>query len=143
MMKIKRKVLEEIRSTIGTQEPETGGILGINDGVVCAFYFDKNAEHRIGEYSPNTSDVNLKLAEWAKQGIAFAGIIHSHPNGLSELSEGDREGIFTVLKAIPKVDKLYFPIVTNDDSYFSMSVYCAIALQDDISITQISYEVLD
>ncbi len=143
MMKIKRKILEEIISTIGTHEPETGGILGINDGVVCAFYFDKNAEHQIGEYSPNTSDVNLKLAEWAKQGIAFAGIIHSHPNNLSKLSNGDKEGIFTVLKAIPKVDKLYFPIVTNSNGYFSMSVYRAIVLQDDISITQIAYEVLD
>ena len=143
MMKIKRKILGEIISTIGTCEPETGGILGVKDGVVCEFYFDKNADCQIGEYCPNTVDVNSKLVEWAREGISFAGIIHSHPNNLFEFSNGDKEGIFTVVKAIPNAEKLYFPIVTNSNGNFLMTVYRVIPVQDDISIMQTDYEILD
>ena len=140
-MKIERKVLEEIISTIGQSKPETGGVLGMKDGVICAFYFDKNADSELGAYCPNTDDINSKLQEWGDEGISFAGIIHSHPNNCRLLSNGDEEGIKTIVKAIPAFEELYFPIVTNDDC-FSMTVYSIRLKKENICINEIGYELI-
>lgn len=142
-MKIKRKVLNEIVSTIGKKKPETGGVLGIRNDVICAFYFDINSDYQEGEYCPDTNDINLKLQEWGEDGIDFAGLIHSHPNNCQLLSNGDKVGIETIVKAIPPFDALYFPIVTNEDNGFYMSVYCVRGSKENICISEIGYEVLD
>jgi len=141
-MRIEGKILEEIISTIGKFEPETGGVLGMRGGVVCAFYFDKNSVRRTDEYCPNTQDINSVLAGWSGEGVSFGGIIHSHPNGCCLLSGGDREGIEAIVKAIPPMDELYFPVVTNEGGAFSMSVYRVTGAKERICIDEVSYEVL-
>ena len=140
-MKIERSVLQRIVATVGSAAPETGGVLGIKDGVVCEFYFDESAIPQAHEYCPNTGAINAQLEEWAQRGIAFAGIIHSHPNGCALLSKGDTEGIATIVNAIPRFERLYFPIVTNEGGVFSMSVYCVSGAGETLCISEEEYEV--
>lgn len=40
-MNIEANVLNEIMSTIGSVSPETGGIIGTQNDVVCAYYFEE------------------------------------------------------------------------------------------------------
>ena len=141
-MKIRQTVLDRIGVTIGKHKPETGGVLGIKENVICSFYFDENSTRITTEYCPNISDINFNLGEWAKDGIAFAGIIHSHPNGCAELSATDKESIFHILKTINCLHRLYFPIITFSNNGFLMTVYCAIKLQNEIFIKKTGYEVL-
>lgn len=143
MMKIKKDVFKKIASTVGTAKPETGGALGIKNGVVCEFYFDENSTRYDGEYSPNTDDINSKLIEWSKRDIDFAGIIHSHPNGVLELSDGDRAGIELIARAIPSFDALFFPIVVNYKNEFQMTVYRVTFSTDGVKIENVDYEILE
>lgn len=141
-MNIKKEVLEEISVTVGKYKPETGGVLGIKENIVCSFYFDENSTYVSNEYCPNIDAINLKLEEWAKDGIAFAGILHSHPNGYTELSKADKECIFYILKTIHCLRQLYFPIITISNNDFLMTVYCATQSQDKIFIKKTDYNVL-
>lgn len=43
-------------------------------------------------------------------GVAFAGIFHSHPTGITSLSFGDESYIKDIMRAI-SLSPLYFPVI--------------------------------
>lgn len=98
-------------NTVGALPPETGGILGESGGVVCAFFFDA-----IGgapdTYAPSTTLLNEQIALWQEQGISFAGIVHSHPNGVNCLSPRDMAYAEEIFFSNPQMREILFPIVT-------------------------------
>lgn len=93
--------------------PETGGLLGIKGGIVCEYVFDSGVpDWNWAVYVPDVFRLNSQLRLWAKCGIAFAGLVHSHPVNQMELSADDKDYIYDILCAMPpRVDSLYFPIV--------------------------------
>lgn len=77
---ITEEVLSQIRETVGSQIPETGGILGSSDGKrIDYFYFDKTANVTGATYEPDCDKLNLIIQKWYEKGIEFVGFIHSHP----------------------------------------------------------------
>lgn len=116
-MNIKESIYLKMLDCYSVPPPESGGILGIKNSVVCEYYHDSSS--RIGEralYVLDVDTLNLKIDVWQKSGIEFAGIIHSHMLGQNTLSSGDIEYIKQVFNNIPEcVDELYFPIIIPKD----------------------------
>ena len=120
-MKILNQVYQKIIDTIGQAPIESGGIIGVRDGTICAYYFDEGNSSPT-EYKPDTQKINSVIQTWAKERIAFAGIVHSHPNGLKLLSKGDEEYARNILNDT-KLEKLIFPIVTIESGVAEITFY--------------------
>ena len=140
-MNIKESIYLKMLDCYSVPPPESGGILGIKNSVVCVYYHDSSS--RIVEralYVLDVDTLNLKIDVWQKSGIEFAGIIHSHMLGQNTLSSGDIEYIKQVFNNIPEcVDELYFPIIIPKDkrviSFFAKrSEKDVIIRQDEIHI---------
>ena len=76
---------------LGSSVPEQGGILMGRNGIVTDFIHDEFAETTGSTYSLNVAYLNPIIKELKLQGKQLLGIIHSHPNGYSKLSDPDRE----------------------------------------------------
>lgn len=111
-MKIIRSVYKKILNTVGNAPIESGGIIGMKNNTVCAFVFDAEG-HGYDRYAPSLNTLNKVIEEWFKNDIIFAGIVHSHHNGLNILSKGDREYAKSILDGSPQINSLIFPIVTK------------------------------
>ena len=81
-------VREHIENTVGRTPPESGGILGGQEGRVTRFFFDKNAQTTRLSYRPSLRTLNPELKRWSAEGVMFMGVLHSHPMG-DHLSPGD------------------------------------------------------
>lgn len=96
---------------LGSSIPEQGGILmGVN-GIVTDFIHDEFAETTGSTYSLNVAYLNPIIKELKLQGKQLLGIIHSHPNGYSKLSDPDREYFSSQFKNFPDLEFMYTPIV--------------------------------
>lgn len=121
-MKIKKETVSKINASFEAYTTECGCLLGMKDGVVCEILFDSGTNN-VAEYSPNIALFNEILKKWAKNGINFAGIIHSHPNDCCVLSYEDEKTIKKICKAINSDYALYFPIFTYCDGAPIITVY--------------------
>ncbi len=98
---ITEEVLSQIRETVGSQIPETGGILGSSDGKrIDYFYFDKTANVTGATYEPDCDKLNLIIQKWYEKGIEFVGFIHSHPRGAVKPSDPDNLYTTKIMKAL-------------------------------------------
>lgn len=115
-MKLLQNVYLKMLNSYPIPPPEQGGIMGIKNSIVCEYYHDntKNATDR-AVYVPDIDALNQKIEEWNRNGIQFAGIIHSHLLEQNTLSSGDKEYIKQIFNNLPKdIDELYFPIIIPD-----------------------------
>lgn len=95
--------------------PEQGGIIGMKSGVICEYAHDiKLAGVYEVSYVPDTRSLNKIIEEWYKNGIDFAGIIHSHPDGKESLSIGDMNYAKLLFDCNSELDFAYFPIVCRN-----------------------------
>lgn len=80
---------------------------------ILLVYYDKDASicSSHAEYVPNIANLNSKIREWAKNGIAFIGMIHSHPKDEYTLSDSDMLYIKKVFESYKVGDTLYFPVI--------------------------------
>ncbi len=96
---IKEEIFGKICASISKNRYETGGIIGINSrGIVCAFQLDHITTAYPYEYRTNTRFLNDVIERWAKVGITFAGIVHSHMHN-NCISREDIEYAREILKA--------------------------------------------
>lgn len=109
-MNIEANVLNEIMSTIGSVSPETGGIIGTQNDVVCAYYFDRTGSCDSNTYKPDTDNVNRVISEWEKQDIQFVGVVHSHEEKQPALSYADIVYAQAIMKA-NDMERILFPLV--------------------------------
>lgn len=112
-MHIKKTVYEQLLTYCPDFPPESGGVLGGRNGVVTQFVLDLGlTTTRDDFYIPNVEYCNDVIAMWQTIGIAFYGILHTHPENSKELSPADRAYILSVMQVMPKtIDRLYFPLV--------------------------------
>lgn len=113
-MIVSKNVYEEILRKTPSHMPETGGIIGGQNGVITEVSFD-NGKVNDGckcRYTPNVNLMNKRIDEWRENGIDFYGMFHSHFYNVSTLSKGDISYIKLIMNSMPEgVNKLYFPIV--------------------------------
>lgn len=125
-MTITHNVFNQVKDTIGFLVPEKGGILGIKNGIVCEYFFDKKATTSRNTYVPSCSFLNSVILDWASRDIAFCGIIHSHSSENIKLSYNDKvlaDAILNINRR--KLYKIYFPIVqsAHDNKNFEIISY--------------------
>lgn len=120
-MRIEKGVLEEIIAEFADALPESGGILGLKHGVISAFYYYGGDSEK--DFCISCEVFNPVIAKWAQAGISFAGIIHSHPNGIGELSKNDREYAEKILQYNPFLKYVIFPVVTVLNGKIKINCY--------------------
>jgi len=114
VVKISRNVCKHILYTVGSQPPESGGILlgpvGSND--VTDFFFDKRGSCTGVSYSPDCTTLKQKMKEeWLPAGIDMKGFVHSHPSRIDGLSVGDMTYINRLLDINDDMAMFIAPIV--------------------------------
>ena len=112
MLKVSKKVYNQILELFDLKQ-EDGGILGIKDGVISAFCFDKGDNERA--YTINVAKFSDELDKWDQEGIEFVGFIHSHIYGDGEPSIRDFTYVKKFLSANDWLKELLFPIVYKKD----------------------------
>ena len=110
---ITESVYREIMGTIGSVSPESGGILGLKDGVISDFCFDENPSGTGNTYIPDLARLNSALQMWHQTGVEFAGVIHSHPSDMRQLSYADIRYAMQIMN-VNDLCGVYFPLVFPD-----------------------------
>lgn len=114
MIKVCHRVLRDILSFVPCVPPETGGVIGGQEGIISAYVLDSGGPKSNGYdyYAPDTIFLNHTIEQWRKEGIELYGIFHTHfPEG-QYLSKGDIRYINVIMNALPpQIDSLLFPIV--------------------------------
>lgn len=113
IIRITKCVYQKIMDTIGKYPHETGGVLGIKDGTVCKYFFDKKSIGKDDTYSPDVDSINNIISEWEREGIEYAGMIHSHPDDMKKLSYAD---VYYANKLMDcnNMSDILFPLVVMD-----------------------------
>lgn len=114
-------VIESIKNTIGATNIETGGILGQLGKQVDQFVFDPGLVSLRDEYIPNVEILNQTLVEWQRQGILFAGLIHSH-QCRSKLSYADLEYAKAILQTTHIMSVYMHLFILGDSSIVSYMI---------------------
>ena len=125
IMRITKSAYEMIWNSFCPVPPESGGILGMRDGIVCAYLHDRSVQTTLSaEYVPDVFWMNRCIEEWHKQGVDFAGIIHSHPSCQDSLSDSDIAYIHRIMTSLPQtVSKLYFPLIIPNKKLVGVVAY--------------------
>lgn len=113
MMKIKSVLYHRLLESMPVVPPETGGILGGNNGIVSELFFDRiEYNEAFASYKPDTRLLNRCILEWYNDGIEFMGCFHTHPISERKLSGADKKYIDSIMRTMPMENAvLYFPIV--------------------------------
>ena len=138
-IQITRRTYRAIMRTIGRIPPEAGGILACDgDGVVCAFYFDANADTTGLCYRPSIADLEQVICEdWIPRGLFFCGICHSHP--ADPLPSGPDLRTAQTLMEVNGLTQLLLPIVT--DGKLTVHVLCRRGT--DLSLWTAPYQIIE
>ena len=110
------QVFSAIRDTTGKIPAETGGIIGSSNGgcTIDHYHFDSTAITTNSTYTPDTTAINKVVSGWNKNGIQFAGFLHSHPRGSTTPSGKDHKYGIRIMKALG-MGKFLMPIVQVSD----------------------------
>ena len=116
-----KEIYDQILDTIAAQPPETGGVLGRKNGIICKYFYDGNADI-----------TNTILDQWLKDDIEFAGIIHSHSEDVNALSYADIHYARKILQE-NSLEYVIFPLVVRKNIYMYLikrnSIYqCGISV---------------
>ena len=96
---------------------EQGCIVGcsmIDPNYLTHFHFDKNGIGDHQSYIPCTEDLNAFLETWNHDHVAFAGVIHSHPGGNTELTPGDLKYVRSILQENSSVSRVLMGILVDN-----------------------------
>lgn len=93
--------------------PETGGIMGSKNGIICEYFFDRGIlNSNFAIYSPDINNLNKQILVWESKNIVFSGFSHTHPIGQQTLSDDDIVYIKSIMINMPdNINSLYFPII--------------------------------
>lgn len=132
-MIIDRHIHHALCTSFAPTPPEAGGILGQQNGCICAFAYDPGTPDLTRNcYTPNVDFLNRIIAQWLEQGITFCGIIHSHPPGQRQLSEADLSYIRAIRDCMPEqISELYFPIIIPGEGIFPYLSGCGGTITED------------
>lgn len=68
-MTITMQVWKEIRDTLGAFMPECGGILGMRNHIVTAFFFDSSPVQYDNAYFQNVDVLNQIILQWSTEKV--------------------------------------------------------------------------
>ena len=112
MIAFKENTYKKIQIQLSeNSEFECGGILGKSEKCITAFEYDKTGSNKsCNMYFPDVETLNVIIETWGKESIRFCGFVHSHPNGSSELSNGDINFALKIINNFDNLDDLLMGI---------------------------------
>lgn len=126
-MIITKNALEHIFKIANSKKVELGGILGTDNNEIISRIVTDSSENSFTckfDYYPNIDFLNKEIESWAKQGISFMGIFHTHFSGCKNLSDADKKYIKEIMICSKGItEHLYFPVFTLPDN--ELNVYKA------------------
>lgn len=121
-IRIYKGVYEGILNSFKNAPIESGGIIAAADnGVICDFRFQIGNNGK--EFVIDPEIFNPVISEWFLSGKKFAGIIHSHPNGLRILSDCDIGYARKVLEVNPFMRYIVMGVVTVEGEVVRVHFY--------------------
>lgn len=99
--------------------------MGAVGGVVCRYCHDRHTAQDC--YVPDAEKLNRVIEQWAKEGVEFAGIAHSHPNGCYFLSPADFSYSQKIKNSAPELTTLIFSVLTKADDRCDLRFYDCLA----------------
>lgn len=114
---LSRSVEAELREKLCGQSVERGGALGIENGMISRYYHDTGARCDGNLFQPSLM-LNVVIAVWRQEGIAFAGLIHSHPGDRPGLSPSDLDYVRKLLRSNPALPAVLMGIMAGDRLLF-------------------------
>jgi len=112
LIKVLKSVIDKIKSTIGQEPIESGGIIGGKDNTITHFCFDNANNH--SDYVPNVELMNKVIEEWANEDVMLYGVIHSHPFYSPKPSKEDLRYALKLKENNPFLDPIIFPILIRN-----------------------------
>lgn len=112
----KALLAEAIRDIQTKPDAEQGCIVGCSmtdPNYLTHYYFDKNGIGDHQSYIPRTEDLNAVLETWNQDHVAFAGLVHSHPGGNTELSPGDLKYVRSILQENSSVSRVLIGVLAD------------------------------
>lgn len=97
---------------------ETGGILGLSEGIITHYYHDQDGKQIEGGYFPNYEDLNWILAQWKRVGTEFGALLHIHAPGKCVPSASDLRYVSAILSFNPKLPSVLLGIVADGQLTF-------------------------
>jgi proteasome lid subunit RPN8/RPN11 len=113
-IRMAHQVINNIMNSVGSQPPESGGILlgPVGTDEVTEFYFDQSGTCSGATYSPDHVSLMRKMKEeWLPTGIDMKGFVHSHPGRLDWLTGGDLRYINRLLDKNEDMEMFIAPVV--------------------------------
>lgn len=110
-------VVRQLHECLDHRVIEQGGILGMTGGVVTHYHHDTEAvcDQNLFQPSGQLSEV---LTRWHQAGIAFVGLIHSHPEDRPVLSRSDRRYAQLLLQANPWLRQVVMGVMAGNKLLF-------------------------
>lgn len=118
---IEKQVIHALKSVLGGSPIESGGMFGAKDGVICRYCHDRHTAQDY--YVPDVQKLNEVIQRWAREGVEFAGIAHSHPSGCFLLSPADLLYSQTIKEDASELTVLIFAILTIEDGKCDLHFY--------------------
>ena len=97
---------------------ETGGILGLSQGIITHYYHDEGGKQIEGDYFPNYEDLNWILAQWKRVGTEFGALLHIHAPGACAPSASDLRYVSAILSFNPQLPSVLLGIVADEQLTF-------------------------
>lgn len=111
---IPARVEAALRRSLENRQVEQGGILGASSGEISHFIPDTAACCDQNLFQPSV-EMNRVIAQWSQQGIAFAGLIHSHPADQPQLSIPDLMYVTRLLQENPQLPAVIMGIMAGQE----------------------------
>lgn len=117
-----------VRHVLSHPGEESGGLLATSDMIVVSEFHPLRPERPSAvSYDIDSGTAARVISRWADGGICFCGVLHSHPNGSTRLSAGDRKCAEGLLSAMPFMPFLLFPVIALGDDGCSLQEHlCAL-----------------
>lgn len=122
LIPLSRARRQKLLKSLSSLPIEFGGIIGARKNKIVCFYADPSYQGN-DFYVPNVDILNRVICDWHTEGIRFAGIVHTHPNGFHFLSADDKKYACDIIETC-RIEYVYFPIVTRKNRRkLKMDVY--------------------
>ena len=97
---------------------ETGGILGLSEGIITHYYHDQSGKQIEGSYFPDYEDLNWILAQWKWVGTKFGALLHIHAHGENTPSASDLRYMAAILTFNPQLPSVLLGIIADNQLAF-------------------------
>lgn len=131
------EVLDNFRTNVGCNPPETGGLLGSTNKEkrIDLCYFDKVSKNTPGTFYYDVESMSAVFREWKEKGYITNGIYHSHPKGVIRPSYHDISSALLHIDFFG-LDYFYLPIIQPERrGFYTLYFYVVRKVENKLTVS--------